>query len=97
MLHNINVAKYTINPAITSGVAQQIGSIEPGKLVDVVLWKPAFFGVKPEMIIKGGCIAWSAIGRETKGLRSRGRRTQEARSFPVSIRHLARLHTYRYP
>ena len=56
------IAKYTINPAITHGVAQHIGSIEPGKLADIVLWKPAFFGVKPEMIIKGGLIAWSAMG-----------------------------------
>jgi urease subunit alpha len=56
------VAKYTINPAITHGVAQHIGSIEPGKLADLVLWKPAFFGVKPEMIVKGGFIAWSTMG-----------------------------------
>jgi urease subunit alpha len=56
------VAKYTINPAITHGVAQQVGSIEPGKLADLVLWKPAFFGVKPEMVVKGGFIAWSAMG-----------------------------------
>ena len=56
------VAKYTINPAITHGMAGEIGSIEPGKLADVVLWKPAFFGVKPEMVVKGGFIAWSAMG-----------------------------------
>jgi urease subunit alpha len=56
------IAKYTINPAITHGVAQHIGSIEPGKLADIVLWKPAFFGVKPEMIVKGGFIAWSTMG-----------------------------------
>src|SRR5881409_3609744 len=56
------VAKYTINPAITHGVAQHIGSIEPGKLADLVLWRPAFFGAKPEMIIKGGFIAWSVMG-----------------------------------
>jgi urease subunit alpha len=56
------IAKYTINPALTHGVAAQIGSIEAGKLADLVLWKPAFFGVKPEMIIKGGFIAWSAMG-----------------------------------
>jgi urease subunit alpha len=56
------VAKYTINPAITHGMAREIGSIEPGKLADLVLWKPAFFGVKPEMIVKGGFIAWSAMG-----------------------------------
>jgi urease subunit alpha len=56
------IAKYTINPAITHGVAAYLGSIEPGKLADIVLWKPAFFGVKPEMIIKGGFIAWSVMG-----------------------------------
>jgi urease subunit alpha len=56
------VAKYTINPAITHGIATEIGSVESGKLADLVLWKPAFFGVKPEMIIKGGFIAWSAMG-----------------------------------
>ena len=56
------VAKYTINPAITHGIAHEIGSIEPGKLADLVLWRPAFFGVKPELIVKGGMIAWSAMG-----------------------------------
>ena len=56
------LAKYTINPAITHGMAQQIGSIEPGKLADLVLWRPAFFGVKPEMVVKGGFISWSAMG-----------------------------------
>jgi urease subunit alpha len=56
------VAKYTVNPAITHGIAAHVGSIEPGKLADLVLWKPAFFGVKPEMIIKGGFIAWSVMG-----------------------------------
>jgi len=55
-------AKYTINPAITHGLAAEIGSIEPGKLADLVLWKPAFFGVKPEMVVKGGFIAWSVMG-----------------------------------
>jgi urease subunit alpha len=56
------VAKYTLNPARTHGMAQHIGSIEHGKLADLVLWKPAFFGVKPEMVIKGGFIAWSVMG-----------------------------------
>jgi urease subunit alpha len=56
------VAKYTINPAITHGMSAEIGSIEPGKLADLVLWKPAFFGVKPEMVVKGGFIAWSVMG-----------------------------------
>lgn len=56
------IAKYTINPAITHGMAHAIGSIEPGKLADLVIWKPAFFGVKPEQIVKGGLIAWSVMG-----------------------------------
>jgi len=56
------VAKYTINPALIHGVGHEIGSIEPGKLADLVLWKPAFFGAKPEMVVKGGFIAWSAMG-----------------------------------
>jgi urease subunit alpha len=56
------IAKYTINPAITHGIAEYVGSVEAGKLADLVLWKPAFFGVKPEMVIKGGMIAWSQMG-----------------------------------
>ncbi len=56
------VAKYTINPAIAHGVSRHIGSIEPGKLADLVLWTPAFFGVKPDLIIKGGVIAAAAMG-----------------------------------
>ncbi len=56
------VSKYTINPALTHGIANEVGSIEPGKLADLVLWKPAFFGVKPEIIVKGGFIAWSVMG-----------------------------------
>ncbi len=56
------VAKYTINPAIAHGIASEVGSIESGKLADLVLWTPAFFGVKPELIIKGGFIAWSVMG-----------------------------------
>jgi urease subunit alpha len=56
------VSKYTINPAIAHGISGEVGSIEPGKLADLVLWSPAFFGVKPEMVIKGGFIAWSVMG-----------------------------------
>ncbi|MFQ4136482.1 urease subunit alpha [Nodosilinea sp. PGN35] len=56
------VAKYTINPAITHGIADHVGSIEEGKLADICLWRPAFFGVKPEIVIKGGAIAWAQMG-----------------------------------
>jgi hypothetical protein len=56
------VAKYTINPAIAHGLSSHVGSVEVGKLADLVLWKPAFFGVKPEMVVKGGLIAWAAMG-----------------------------------
>lgn len=56
------VAKYTINPAISHGMADHVGSVEAGKLADLVLWTPAFFGVKPDMIIKGGLIAYAMMG-----------------------------------
>ena len=56
------IAKYTINPAITHGIASHVGSIEEGKLADICLWKPAMFGVKPEMVIKGGAIAYAQMG-----------------------------------
>ncbi|MCD9503232.1 urease subunit alpha [Photobacterium phosphoreum] len=56
------IAKYTINPAITHGMSHEVGSIEVGKLADLVLWKPAFFGVKPSLIIKGGMIAMASMG-----------------------------------
>ena len=56
------VAKYTINPALAHGMAQHIGSVSIGKLADFTLWKPAFFGVKPELVIKGGVIAWAQMG-----------------------------------
>jgi urease subunit alpha len=56
------VAKYTINPAIAHGVSHVVGSVEVGKLADLVLWHPAFFGVKPEVVLKGGFIAWAQMG-----------------------------------
>jgi urease subunit alpha len=56
------IAKYTINPALTHGIAHEVGSVEVGKLADLVLWKPAFFGVKPTLIMKGGFIAAAAMG-----------------------------------
>ncbi|MGC8714092.1 MAG: urease subunit alpha, partial [Leptodesmis sp.] len=56
------IAKYTINPALTHGIADYVGSVEAGKLADLCLWRPAMFGVKPEMVIKSGLIAWSQMG-----------------------------------
>jgi urease subunit alpha len=56
------VAKYTINPAIAHGISHAVGSLEPGKIADIVLWRPGFFGVKPSMILKGGMIAASLMG-----------------------------------
>jgi urease subunit alpha len=56
------VAKYTINPAITHGIAHEVGSIEQGKLADLVIWRPAFFGVKPDLIVKGGFLVEAAMG-----------------------------------
>jgi urease subunit alpha len=56
------VAKYTINPAIAHGMAAELGSVEVGKLADLVLWDPRFFGVKPEVVLKGGFVAWAAMG-----------------------------------
>ena len=56
------VAKYTINPAIAHGIAHEVGSVETGKLADLVLWKPAFFGIKPSLVIKGGMIAMAPMG-----------------------------------
>ncbi|MEC9454201.1 MAG: urease subunit alpha [Pseudomonadota bacterium] len=62
------IAKYTINAARTFGIDKHIGSLEDGKLADVVLWRPAFFGIKPELIIKGGFIVWSAMGDSAASL-----------------------------
>jgi urease subunit alpha len=56
------IAKYTINPAIAQGLAREIGSVEPGKLADLVVWSPGFFGVKPDLVIKGGSIAMAPMG-----------------------------------
>ena len=56
------LAKYTINPAIAHGMADEIGSVEVGKLADLVLWQPAFFGSRPELVLKGGLIAWAQMG-----------------------------------
>ncbi len=62
------IAKYTINAARTFGIDAHVGSLEDGKLADVVLWRPAFFGIKPELIIKGGFIVWSAMGDSAASL-----------------------------
>ncbi len=56
------VAKYTICPALTHGLQAEVGSVEVGKLADLVLWHPAFFGVRPHVVVKGGMIAWAAMG-----------------------------------
>jgi urease subunit alpha len=56
------VAKYTINPAVAHGIDQEVGSVEPGKLADLVLWDPRFFGIRPAVVIKGGAIVWGALG-----------------------------------
>ncbi|MBV8912904.1 MAG: urease subunit alpha [Acetobacteraceae bacterium] len=56
------IAKYTINPAIAQGIAHEVGSVEAGKLADLVLWSPAFFGVKPDLVLKGGAIAMAPMG-----------------------------------
>jgi urease subunit alpha len=56
------IAKYTINPALAHGLSHEVGSVEVGKLADLVLWRPAFFGAKPELVVKGGTIAWAAMG-----------------------------------
>jgi urease subunit alpha len=62
------VAKYTINPAICFGIDEYVGSLERGKMADVVLWRPGFFGSKPELVVKGGFIAWAAMGDSAASL-----------------------------
>jgi len=62
------IAKYTINAARTFGIDQHVGSLEKGKMADIVLWRPAFFGIKPELVVKGGFIAWAAMGDSAASL-----------------------------
>ena len=62
------IAKYTINAARVFGIDAEIGSLEKGKLADIVLWRPGFFGVKPELVVKGGFIAWGAMGDSAASL-----------------------------
>lgn len=64
------IAKYTINPAITHGLASHVGSLEPGKIADIVLWDPAMFGCKPEAVIKSGFVAWGAPGDTSAPIRN---------------------------
>ncbi|MGE4481164.1 urease subunit alpha [Acidocella sp.] len=64
------LAKYTINAARSFGVADHVGSLEDGKLADIVIWKPAFFGIKPELVVKGGFIAWGVMGDSAASLMS---------------------------
>ena len=67
------VAKYTINPAIAQGLSHEVGSVEPGKLADLVLWSPAFFGVKPDLVLKGGTIAVAPMGDPNASIPRRSR------------------------
>jgi urease subunit alpha len=62
------IAKYTINPARAFGIDSHVGSLEPGKMADIVLWRPAFFGIKPELVVKGGFIVWGAMGDSAASL-----------------------------
>src|SRR5207244_12056141 len=57
-----NLAKIAVEPAITHGIAHEVGSLQPGRLADIVLWRPAFFGVKPELVLKSGYAAWGPLG-----------------------------------
>jgi urease subunit alpha len=62
------IAKYTINAARTFGIAEHVGSLEDGKMADIVIWRPAFFGIKPELVVKGGFIAWGVMGDSAASL-----------------------------
>ncbi len=62
------IAKYTMNPALTAGVADYVGSLEPGKLADIALWDPAFFGIKPKLVVKGGVPTWGEMGEANGSL-----------------------------
>ncbi|GLK66888.1 urease subunit alpha [Hansschlegelia plantiphila] len=62
------IAKYTVNAARTFGIAEHVGSLEDGKMADIVIWRPAFFGIKPELVVKGGFIAWGAMGDSAASL-----------------------------
>jgi urease subunit alpha len=74
------LAKVTIEPAITHGIADHVGSLEPGRIADIVFWKPAYFGVKPELVLKGGHPAWSPLGEGNASV-ERAQPTRFAREF----------------
>jgi len=83
------VAKYTINPAISHGIAHEVGSVEPGKLADLVVWKPAFFGVKPELVLKGGFIVTAAMGDPNASIPT----PQPVRYRPMFAAHGGAVHS----
>ncbi len=83
------VSKYTICPATTHGIAHEVGSLEVGKLADIVIWKPAFFGVKPETIIKGGFIAWANMGDPNASIPD-----SAAYDLPPTIRSIRQVHCH---
>src|SRR3546814_8549740 len=84
------VAKYTINPAIAQGMGHEIGSIEPGKLADLVVWTPAFFGTKPDLVINGGMIVHAMMGDPNAASRRRSRsRSEEHTSELTSLMRLS--------
>ena len=88
------IAKYTINPAISHGIAHEVGSIEVGKLADLVVWKPAFFGVKPEVVLKGGLIAMANMGDPNASIptpQPTFYRTAIRRPRPREVFHLGHL------
>ena len=89
------VAKYTINPAIAHGMSHDIGSVEVGKLADLVLWKPAFFGIRPELVLKGGFVAWAQMGDANASIptpRADADAADVRRARPRDRRDVARVH-----
>ena len=80
------IAKLTINPALAHGIAHDVGSLEPGKLADIVLWRPAFFGAKPQLVIKGGFGAWGRSARAAARHGSASRSSTAAHSAALGAR-----------
>jgi urease subunit alpha len=83
------IAKYTINPALASGIAHEVGIVEVGKWADLVFWKPGLFGVKPGLVRKGGLIAAAAMGDPNASIPTRGRCTT-GRCWAASVARSAR-------